>query len=98
MATGQRRALAATLLVVAVTLGHHRGLDTEPEPSEHPIREWSSEEPSQVYCQAKMTRRKILDSVCLRLSNAPKLKDCLNTTCKVLKGHFITTTRMLKGC
>ena len=40
MATGQRRALA-------VTLGHnHRGLDTEPEPSEHPIREWSSEEPS----------------------------------------------------
>ena len=51
MATGQRRALAATLLVVAVTLGHHRGLDTEPEPSEHPIREWSSEEPSQVYCQ-----------------------------------------------
>ncbi len=46
MATGQRRALAATLLVVAVTLGHHRGLDTEPEPSEHPIREWSSEEPS----------------------------------------------------
>lgn len=41
MATGQRRALAATLLVVAVTLGHDRGLDTEPEPSEHPNREWT---------------------------------------------------------
>ena len=73
MATGQRRALAATLLVVAVTLGHHRGLDTEPEPSEHPIREWSSEEPSQVYCQDQVH---ILGSnyLTVRLLN---IKDCL---------------------
>ena len=48
MATGQRRALAATLLVVAVTLGHDRGLDAEPEPSEHPNREWSGKKQTQV--------------------------------------------------